>query len=83
MTAQLVTRIDDQLATRLDDLVARGEVESRSDAVRKALWALVDQRSRARVAAAIVDGYRHQPQTVEEVGWADEATVAMISEESW
>jgi len=47
--AQLVTRIDDDLANETDALVSEGVVKSRSDAVR--------------------------PQTLEEVGWADDSTV--------
>ncbi len=81
--AQLVTRIDDELAAELDALVSEGVVESRSDAVRRALRALVDRHRRRRIGEAIVEGYRKQPQTEEEIGWADEATVRMIAEEPW
>lgn len=80
---QLVARIDDDLAREIDALVAEGVVESRSDAVRRALRDLVDRHRRKRVGEAIVEGYRRQPQTEEEVGWADEATVQMIAEEPW
>jgi Arc/MetJ-type ribon-helix-helix transcriptional regulator len=54
---QLVTRIDADLAERIDQLVAEGVVESRSDAVRKGLHALLDQTRRRRTAEAIVSGY--------------------------
>lgn len=81
--AQLVTRIDDDLANELDELVLEGVAESRSDAVRQALRALLDRHRRRKVGEAIVEGYRRQPQTDEEVGWADEATVRMIAEEPW
>ncbi|MDQ3380095.1 MAG: ribbon-helix-helix domain-containing protein [Actinomycetota bacterium] len=80
---QLVTRIDDDLAKELDALVLEGVAESRSDAVRQALRALLDRHRRRKVGEAIVEGYRRQPQTDEEVGWADEATVRMIADESW
>ena len=81
--AQLVTRIGEGLASQVDDLVERGVVESRSDAVRRGLEMLVDRHRRDRVAAAIVRGYQALPQTEEEVGWADEATRRMIAEEPW
>ncbi|MCY3849206.1 MAG: ribbon-helix-helix domain-containing protein [Acidimicrobiaceae bacterium] len=81
--AQLVTRINDELAERVDELVAEGAAKSRSDAVRQSLRLLIDQHQRRRTAEAIVRGYQRHPQTPEEVGWADEATVAMIAEESW
>ena len=81
--SQLVTRIDDDLAQEIDALVAEGVVESRSDAVRQALRALVDRHRRKRIGDAIVEGYRRQPQTEEEIGWADEASIRMIAEEPW
>lgn len=80
---QLVTRIDEDLASRIDELVAEGVVESRSDAVRRGLRVLIDQHRRRRTAEAIIGGYQTHPQTEEEVGWADEATYRMIGEEPW
>lgn len=80
---QYVTRIDDDLAERVDQLIAEGVVDSRSDAVRKGLEVLIDQTRRRRVADEIVAGYRHQPQSEHEVAWADEATIRMIAEEPW
>jgi len=80
---QLVTRIDDDLAAEVDALVEEGVVESRSDAVRRALRALVDRHRRQRTAEAIVAGYANRPQTSEEVGWTDDATVRMIAEDPW
>ena len=80
---QLVVRIDDDLAESIDQLVAEGVVESRSDAVRKGLHALIEQTRRRRTADAIIAGYTQQPQTDHEVAWADEATVRMITDEPW
>lgn len=81
--AQLVTRIDENLASLIDELVATGVVESRSDAVRRGLLTLIDQHRRSQTAEAIIRGYRARPQTEEELGWADESTVGMIGEEPW
>lgn len=81
--SQIVTRVDPELSDAIDRLVAAGVVNSRSDAVRQGLEALIDRHARARVGQAIVDGYRRQPQSAAEVGWADESTRRMISEESW
>lgn len=80
---QLVTRIDDDLAKEVDALVSEGVVESRSDAVRRALRALVERHRRRRIGEAIVEGYRRQPQTEDEIGWAHEAAIRMIEEEPW
>lgn len=81
--AQLVTRIDDKLASEVDALVSQGAVRSRSDAVRQGLEALVERHRRSAVGRAIVEGYRRVPQTEAEVGWADEATRRMIADEPW
>jgi hypothetical protein len=44
---------------------------------------LVDRHRRRQIGARIVEGYRRQPQTDEEVAWADAAAVRMIAEEPW
>lgn len=80
---QLVTRIDAELARSIDQLIADGIAESRSDAVRKGLRALIEQTRRRSTADAIITGYTNRPQTDEEVSWADEATLRMIAEEPW
>jgi len=81
--AQLVTRLDDDLVAQLDALIEEGVIQSRSDAVRQALQTLVDRHRRRRTAEAIVSGYERRPQTADEVGWADDATVRMIADEPW
>lgn len=81
--AQLVTRVEDDLATAVDELVAAGVVASRSEAVRLGLERLVDRYRRERIGARIVEGYRSMPQTDAELGWADESSVQMIAEEPW
>lgn len=80
---QFVTRIDPDVADRIDQLVVEGVVESRSDAVRRGLQALLEQTRRRRTAEAIVSGYTRRPQTEDEVAWADHATVEMIADEPW
>ena len=81
--AQLVTRVDDSLVERIDELVADGVVASRSEAVRLGLETLVERTRRSRIAAEIVEAYRQRPQAESEVGWADEATARMIADEPW
>ncbi len=81
--AQLVTRIDDDLAAAVDALVADGVVASRSEAVRVGLIELLDRHRRRQVGDAIAEGYRRIPQTAEEAAWADAAGRAMIDEEPW
>lgn len=80
---QLVTRVDDQLAAAVDELVAAGIVASRSEAVRLGLERLVDRCRRDEIGARIARGYRDHPQHDGEVAWADESSVRMIAEEPW
>lgn len=81
--AQLVTRVDDELAAAVDELVAAGVVASRSEAVRLGLLRLLDRHRRDQIGERIVASYRLRPQEPAEVGWADEATKQMISDEPW
>lgn len=80
---QLVTRVDDELVEQIDALVSEGVVDSRSDAVRQALRALVDRHRRRRIAEADIAAYSAQPQTEEELSGVDEAARRMIEEETW
>ncbi len=81
--AQLVARLEDGLADRVDSLVVAGVFASRSEAVRRALEQLVDQLERERIGREIVEAYRRMPQTEEELAWADESLERMLAEESW
>lgn len=80
---QLVTRVDDELAAAVDELVAAGAVASRSEAVRVALEQLVDRHRRRILGEQIAAGYRMTPQTDAEVGWVDDASARMIADEPW
>lgn len=80
---QIVTRVDEALATAVDRLVAEGVVASRSEAVRRGLEALIDRHERAMTGRTIANGYRRMPQTEAEIGWADDSTRRMITEEPW
>lgn len=81
--SQIVARLDDKLVADLDVLVADGIVTNRSEAVRLGLERLVDEHRRRRIGSEIVDAYRRQPQTREELAGLDRATRALIAEEPW
>ncbi len=83
MAVQLVTRVPDSVAEAVDRLVSDGVFDSRSDAVRAGLEAVVERERRAAVGRAIVDGYRRIPQEGDDLEWPDAATAAMIAEEPW
>lgn len=78
-----MARVDDELVEQLDELVKSGEAKSRSDAVRRAVEEMIDQRRRRRVGEEIAAAYRRIPETEEELRWADESTRSMIAEEPW
>lgn len=81
--AQIVVRVDDELAAQLDALVEDGVVASRSEGVRQAIDRFVDAHRRAEIGRQIVEGYRRMPQDHDEGLWSDERTFRMIAEEPW
>jgi Arc/MetJ-type ribon-helix-helix transcriptional regulator len=83
MSIQIAVRIPTALAQRLDALVTSGTYETRADAVRAALEALLDAERRADVGRRIVDGYRRIPQEDAEVAAAEDAASRSIDEEPW
>jgi Arc/MetJ-type ribon-helix-helix transcriptional regulator len=83
MSVQIAIRIPPGLAEQLDALVDGGRFESRADAVRSALEALVDAERRAEVGRRIVEGYQRVPQGDADVTAAREAAARSIDEEPW
>ena len=83
MTVQLVTRVPDEVAEAVDELVRAGVFDSRSGAVRAGLHAVIERRRRLAVGEAIAEGYRRVPQDADDIAWSDAATAAMIGEEPW
>ena len=81
--AQLVTRLSDDLLAEVDSLIADGILESRSDAVRAGLQALVERRRRELVGRRIAEGYERAPQDEDELAGLDEATTGLVLEEPW
>lgn len=63
--------------------MADGVVTNRSEAVRLGLERLVDEHRRQQIGAEIVDAYRRQPQTKEELAGLERATRALVEEEPW
>jgi len=83
MSIQIAIRIPDELAEQLDELVASGRFDTKADAVRAALEALIDAERRADVGRRIVEGYRNVPQDDVDVTAAAEAATRSIDEEPW
>jgi Arc/MetJ-type ribon-helix-helix transcriptional regulator len=83
MSQQIAIRIPEDLASGLDMLVSSGRFESKADAVRSALEALIDTERRAEVGRQIVEGYRRVPQEDVDVAAASQAATRSIDEEPW
>ncbi|HJS26592.1 MAG TPA: hypothetical protein VJ913_05640 [Actinomycetota bacterium] len=83
MSEQIAVRIPSPLAESLEDLVTRGTFETKAEAIRVALEALVDAERRKRVGESIADGYRRIPQDDEDVEAARVAAIRSIEEEPW
>lgn len=83
MAQQMVTRVTDQLAAQVDELIAAGVVANRSEAVRHGLEYLIDRHRRDQIGAAICRGYQASPQSDDDLSWSDTATVRMIADEPW
>lgn len=83
MSIQIAIRIPDPLAEQLEELVASGRFDTKADAVRAALEALIAVERRADVGRRIVEGYRKVPQDDVDVAAAAEAATRAIDEEPW
>src|SRR5205823_2241071 len=83
MSEQIAIRLPDDLADRLDALVATGRFGSKAQAVRAAIQALVEAERRREIGERIADGYRRPSQTDEAVAAASAAAVRSIREEPW
>jgi len=83
MSEQIAVRIPNGLAESLEDLVSRGRFETKADAIRTALEALVDAERRGRIGELIAEGYRRIPQDDDEVAAATRAAIRSIHEEPW
>jgi Arc/MetJ-type ribon-helix-helix transcriptional regulator len=75
--------VPDDLAAAVDELVREGVFDSRSEAVRVGLGAMIERLKRVAVGGAIADGYRRLPQSEDDLTWSDAASAAMIAEEPW
>jgi Arc/MetJ-type ribon-helix-helix transcriptional regulator len=83
MSQQIAIRIPDALAAKLDELVSSGRFETKAEAVRTALEALIDGTRRADIGRQIVEGYRRVPQEDADVAAASQAAARSIDEEPW
>ena len=82
-TEQIAVRLDTELLAHLDELVGRGEFDSRAAAVRRGLEILLRLAKERRIDDVIVAGYTQNPPTEWEDTHALVATVQSIEDEQW
>ncbi len=80
---QIAARLSEEDVAGLDELVETGQFESRAEAVRAAVAALLDAERRRSTGEAIVAGYREHPQTDAELAMAEANLRNLIAEEPW
>jgi Arc/MetJ-type ribon-helix-helix transcriptional regulator len=83
MSEQIAVRIPRGLAESLEELVSEGRFETKAEAIRAGLEALVDGERRRTVGELIADGYRRLPQDEDDVDAARLAAIRSIEEEPW
>ena len=83
MTTQIAVKLPDGLVAELDRLVADGSFDSRSDAVRHGIEALVRHGERQRIDRAFVAGFRRVPDRDDELAQATRLAVQAINDEPW
>lgn len=82
-TTQIAVRVDRDQLDALDRLIAEGEFESRADAVRLGLAAVMRAARSRRIDTAIVAGYEQHPPTRQDDAAAQAALRDAIAEEPW
>jgi Arc/MetJ-type ribon-helix-helix transcriptional regulator len=83
MTIQVPTRFRDVEVDALDELVADGVADSRSDAIRLAVARLSDEHRRRKVGKQIAAAYRAVPPSAQEDAWAMASAMALTEAEPW
>ena len=82
-TTQIAVRIDREQLDALDQLIAEGEFNSRADAVRVGLAAVMRAARSRQIDVAIVAGYEEHPPTLQEDAAAQATLREAIAEEPW
>jgi len=78
----LAVRVSDSLLEQLDALVSNGPFQTRTEVVRTALEALIEEQRRREVDRAIVEGYRRHPPEPPDA-FTDSLAQRSIVEEPW
>lgn len=83
MTTPIPTRFNSEELAVIDQLVADGVGQNRSEVIRHAVERLNDAVHRSRIGATIADSYRANPQASEDDELAIANAIAMTEAEPW
>lgn len=83
MTIQVAVKLPDELVGELDRLVEQGAFDSRSQAVRTSLEAVVTAHRRQELDRRYRDAFVRLPETSEEMAEATRLAVDAIHDEPW
>lgn len=83
MTKQIAVKLPDDLVDELDRLVQVGTFDSRSQAIRTGIEAMVAQKHRQEIDQRFRDGVARHPETVEDIDEATALAINSIQEEPW
>lgn len=83
MTVQIAVKLSRELIEELDDLIARGTFESRSQAVRQGLEAVVAAQRRREIDQRYRAAFDEAPETEQEIAEATRLAVQSIRDEPW
>lgn len=80
---QIAVKLPDLLAGKLDEAVERGDFQSRSEALRNGLEAILAERERARVGALYRAALASRPESSQEMADATRLAKDAIEDEPW
>jgi Arc/MetJ-type ribon-helix-helix transcriptional regulator len=82
MNIRLTISLPDDLLDALDHQLV-GRDETRSSVIRRLIQEALREAEERREVERYIRGYQADPQTVEELGWADQVAPAGLSVEPW
>lgn len=83
MTIQIAIKLPDEMVGELDELVEGGAFESRSQAVRAGVEAVVADRRRKQLEQRYRDALARMPETEAELAEAGRLAADAIADEPW
>lgn len=83
MTKQIAVKLPDGLVNEIDRLVAGGTFNSRSQAIRSGLEAMIAGHRREEIDRRYRDAATRLPETKDEIDEATDLAINAINEEPW